>query len=287
MIAVLPEDENLWERMRRPFQFFMGWGILAAVPGRLPTSRACTSTGCFSSATRRYSPALWLLLTILNGLMIFAMSILAATRPFQWVRSLPARRKLKWVLWGTVAGVGPYILFYYIPHHMLAIYGDQAIKIALSVTFPFFILVPLATAGVVIRYPLLRHRLPGPQDHHLLPHHAGAVGGFLPGGDRRGILADARGRHRAALLLGHPAADDPVFLAAADADPAAGGAALPAVRLRPAGDAGEALLATVRHHLPGRCHGGGGPVHHPADVRRSASCSCSRTAPAGSPPATR
>jgi diguanylate cyclase (GGDEF)-like protein len=151
MIAVLPEDENLWRRMQRPFQLFMGWGILAAVLSAVYVT-GLHLQGMFFLRHQEMFRRLWLLLTILNGLAIFAMSILAATRPFQWVRSLPARRKLKWVLWGTVAGVGPYILFYYIPHHMLSIYGAQAIKIALSVTFPFFILVPLATAGVVIRY---------------------------------------------------------------------------------------------------------------------------------------
>lgn len=151
MIAVLPEDGLLWQRMRRPFQVFMGWGILAA------TLAAIYRTGqhfygAFFLHHQDLFSRLWMIMTILNGLVIFSMAILAATRPFQWVRSLPARRKLKWVLWGTVAGVGPYILFYYIPHHMLSIYGDQAIKTALSITFPFFILVPLATAGVVIRY---------------------------------------------------------------------------------------------------------------------------------------
>ncbi len=151
MIAVLPEDGLLWQRMRRPFQVFMGWGILAA------TLAAIYRTGqhfygAFFLHHQDLFSRLWMIMTILNGLVIFSMAILAATRPFQWVRSLPARRKLKWVLWGTVAGVGPYILFYYIPHHMLSIYGDQAINTALSITFPFFILVPLATAGVVIRY---------------------------------------------------------------------------------------------------------------------------------------
>jgi diguanylate cyclase (GGDEF)-like protein len=151
MIAVLPEDEYLWQRMRRPYQIFMGWGILAAVLAAAYVTGRHLHEMYFLGHQEIFS-RFWLLLTIFNGLVIFAMAALAATRTFQWVRSLPARRKLKWVLWGTVAGVGPYILFYYIPHHMLDIYGDQAIKIALSVTFPFFILVPLATAGVVIRY---------------------------------------------------------------------------------------------------------------------------------------
>ena len=151
MIAVLPEDEHLWQRMRRPYQVFMGWGILAAVLSVCYTTGQHTQ-GMFFLRHWEAFYRFWLLLTVLNGLAIFAMAILAATRSFRWVRSLPARRKLKWALWGTVAGVGPYILFYYIPHHMLDIFGDQAIKIALSATFPFFILVPLATAGVVIRY---------------------------------------------------------------------------------------------------------------------------------------
>jgi diguanylate cyclase (GGDEF)-like protein len=151
LVAVLPEDDHLWQRMRGPFQFFIGWGIAAA--GLAAAYMLVLHLyGTFALRHREVLSRGWHLLTLLNGLVILAMAVLAATRPLRWVGDLPARRKLQWILWGVLAGAGPYIAFYYIPHHMLDIYGDAAIKVSLSVTFPFFILIPLTTAGAVIRY---------------------------------------------------------------------------------------------------------------------------------------
>ncbi len=66
------------------------------------------------------------------------------------LRSVTARRQLRWIVWGTLAGALPFALFYGLPYAL----GYQPWEV-LGVLVVLLALVPLAFASAVVRYRLM------------------------------------------------------------------------------------------------------------------------------------
>jgi len=83
-------------------------------------------------------------------LLICAIAaILVLARGFGEITSLTGRRQLRWIVWGSVLGVGPYALFYALPWAL----GANP-PLALQLTAVPLGLVPLAFASAIVRYRL-------------------------------------------------------------------------------------------------------------------------------------
>jgi len=72
------------------------------------------------------------------------------TRTLGQLRSVTARRQLRWIVWGTMAGALPFALFYGLPYAL----GYQPWDV-LGVLVVLLALVPLAFASAVVRYRLM------------------------------------------------------------------------------------------------------------------------------------
>ena len=123
------------------------------------TSRRCCSaprTSRSSCAARSRAPCvsnvvavvergelLYLALSLLGGLVIM-------TRALQRVRSVTARRQLRWIVWGTALGAVPFVFGYGLPYALgfAPIRGFELSAILLG-------LVPLAFASAIVRYRLM------------------------------------------------------------------------------------------------------------------------------------
>jgi two-component system NtrC family sensor kinase len=86
---------------------------------------------------------LYLALSLLGGLVIM-------TRALQRVRSVTARRQLRWIVWGTALGAVPFVFGYGLPYALgfAPIRGFELSAILLG-------LVPLAFASAIVRYRLM------------------------------------------------------------------------------------------------------------------------------------
>ena len=80
--------------------------------------------------------------------LIFGQAIM--TRTLGRLRSVTARRQLRWIVWGTLAGALPFALFYGLPYAL----GYQPWDV-LGVLVVLLALVPLAFASAVVRYRLM------------------------------------------------------------------------------------------------------------------------------------
>ena len=72
------------------------------------------------------------------------------TRTLGRLRSVTARRQLRWIVWGTLAGALPFALFYGLPYALGYHPWD-----ALGLLVILLALVPLAFASAVVRYRLM------------------------------------------------------------------------------------------------------------------------------------
>ena len=80
--------------------------------------------------------------------LVFGQAIM--TRTLGRLRSVTARRQLRWIVWGTLAGALPFALFYGLPYAL----GYQPWEV-LGVLVVLLALVPLAFASAVVRYRLM------------------------------------------------------------------------------------------------------------------------------------
>jgi two-component system NtrC family sensor kinase len=110
------------------------------------------AVGQLSANTLRYSRVLTLLDQLeplyLSIFMIAGLVVL--TRAMDRVRSATARRQLRWIIWGTAFGAGPFAFGYALPY---ALGLRASLPMELSV-IPLG-LVPLAFASALIRYRLM------------------------------------------------------------------------------------------------------------------------------------
>src|SRR5262249_20347359 len=79
--------------------------------------------------------------------VVAAVAVLA--RAFREITSVTGRRQLRWIAWGTVLGVGPFVFGYALPW---AAGIDRAL--ALQLTAVPLGLVPLTFASAIVRYRL-------------------------------------------------------------------------------------------------------------------------------------
>jgi two-component system, NtrC family, sensor kinase len=82
--------------------------------------------------------------------LLFAASFAILLDSYRHTRSLTARRQMKWLVWGTGAGVLPFFLFYAIPFAL----GSET-KVAMELAGYF----PLALIPVSLAYAVVKHRL--------------------------------------------------------------------------------------------------------------------------------
>lgn len=80
--------------------------------------------------------------------LVFGQAIM--TRTLGRLRSVTARRQLRWIVWGTLAGALPFALLYGLPYAL----GYQPWEV-LGVLVVLLALVPLAFASAVVRYRLM------------------------------------------------------------------------------------------------------------------------------------
>jgi PAS domain S-box-containing protein len=126
-------------------------GLLYAAPAILFAANVL-AVGRLSAQTPFYSRLLTLLDQLhplyLSAFMIAGLVVLR--RAMDSVRSATARRQLRWIIWGTAFGAGPFALGYALPY---ALGLRMSLPMELSV-IPLS-LVPLAFASALIRYRLM------------------------------------------------------------------------------------------------------------------------------------
>ena len=140
----------------RPGAWVRGAGrrllALLYVPAGLLFAANVVAVGRLSQNTPLYSRILTLLDQIeplyLSVFMIAGLVVL--TRAMDRVRSATARRQLRWIVWGTAFGAGPFAIGYALPY---ALGLRASLPMELSV-IPLS-LVPLAFASALIRYRLM------------------------------------------------------------------------------------------------------------------------------------
>ncbi len=122
------------------------------MPAGLLFAANVIAVGRLSRDTQLYSRILTLLDQIeplyLSVFMIAGLVVL--TRAMDRVRSATARRQLRWIIWGTAFGAGPFAIGYALPY---ALGFRMSLPMELSVV-PLS-LVPLAFASALIRYRLM------------------------------------------------------------------------------------------------------------------------------------
>lgn len=154
LMVVVADDETLRHRLRVPRWALLGWGTVVslyliierlAIESHLPAYvRIAHILDAVDMAIRT-----------LNGLVVIGTLVAFFAFPLRWVRTLRARRKLQWLLWGMAAGACPYALGYYLPYLLGLVKGVTAHSLLVSLTVPFLVLMPLATAVAIVRYRLL------------------------------------------------------------------------------------------------------------------------------------
>jgi len=145
---VFPERSANWDR-RRLGQIFLP--LVYAAAGALGAfriialARTDTNPAFFTNIVGtldRVEP-LFLSICLVGGLAILVRAISRA-------RSMTARRQLRWIVWGTALGAGPFALAYALPHA-----AGFTVPLALEFLAIPLSLVPLAFASAIIRYRLL------------------------------------------------------------------------------------------------------------------------------------
>ncbi|MFB3855395.1 MAG: ATP-binding protein [Vicinamibacterales bacterium] len=120
-------------------------GLLLAAVRVLAVWRAETSPAFFAGVLQtldRVDPlylSVWL-----------AGAVLVLLKAFRCVRSVTARRQLRWIIWGTAIGAGPFAFGYALPFAL----GVRP-TLAMELTAIPLSLVPLAFASAILRYRLM------------------------------------------------------------------------------------------------------------------------------------
>jgi len=154
LMTCLPEDDSLRQRLLIPVQATMACGLFA---GLLSMSLISLQRNQPALITHYQDPLHFIgrLLMFLQGAFILMLLILACVFPLRWVRSLRARRKLQWLLWGMAAGVGPFFLLLYVPFILFGLQHADAKHLVTVLVIPLFLLIPFSTAVAIIRYHFL------------------------------------------------------------------------------------------------------------------------------------
>ena len=128
-----------------------GWALLYVPPIVVGTLRAAVLVRASEDPARligtiawldRFEP-LYIAAYMLAGLALFGLALRRA-------RSTTALRQLRWIVWGTAIGAGPFIAAYAIPFAFGA-----APSLAMQLTAVPLGIVPLAFASAIVRYRLM------------------------------------------------------------------------------------------------------------------------------------
>ncbi len=141
----------------RPEAWIRGAGkrlvVLLYVPAGLLFIVNVIAVGRLSIDTRLYSRLLTIIDQIeplyLSVFMIVGLVVL--TRAMDRVRSATARRQLRWIIWGTAFGAGPFAIGYALPYAL----GLRVSLLPMELSVIPLSLVPLAFASALIRYRLM------------------------------------------------------------------------------------------------------------------------------------
>ena len=134
-----------------------GRTFLTALLYALPSGVAIfTMVGQGLLATGRGSPWLWTVGTAVDHWkpmyfsLVFILSFIVLRESYRRTESLVIRRQMKWLVWGTGAGVLPFFLFYAVPFSL----GREP-RLAMELLG----YVPLALIPLALAYAVVRHRL--------------------------------------------------------------------------------------------------------------------------------
>jgi len=109
LLAVLPEEAALRQQLHPRVQQMVGLGLVLAIVAMLVINIRYVHPETYRAYLGVIRVAWWIMIG-LNGAAIVALLAYGLTVPMRWVRSLRARRKLQWFLWGMVAGIGPFLI---------------------------------------------------------------------------------------------------------------------------------------------------------------------------------
>ncbi len=145
---VFPERSHDWADARR-WRAMVGLFYVPAflLGGARVTAVAASGRdgAAFAALTSRLDRLefLYLAVCFVGGLAIL-------TRALSLVRTVTARRQLRWIAWGTTFGAGPFALGYALPY---ALGSETSLPMELS-AIPLS-LIPLAYASAIVRYRLM------------------------------------------------------------------------------------------------------------------------------------
>jgi len=135
-----------------------GWVIPAAYMPALALARAAVASQVlFVTGPRAHRQALWQITAAIDAWKplyfgaLFAASFGILLGSYRRTRSLTARKQMKWLVWGTGAGVLPFFLFYALP---FALGREPRKAMELAGFFPLA-LIPLSLAYAVVKHRLM------------------------------------------------------------------------------------------------------------------------------------
>src|SRR5262245_12116839 len=144
---VFPERPAAWVRGpgRRFTPLLYGPAVLLLAGNIISVGRLSTNAALYSSflTTLDQIEPLYVSLFMVAGLAVLV-------RALGRVRSATARRQLRWIVWGTAFGAGPFALGYALPYAL-----GLRISLPMEVSVIPLGLVPLAFASAIIRYRLM------------------------------------------------------------------------------------------------------------------------------------
>ncbi|MGE5815917.1 MAG: ATP-binding protein [Acidobacteriota bacterium] len=143
---VFPERPNAWVRSDRGRSLLPAIYLPAFALGGLQVAAVAHGDGLTLSSTIQTLDTLglsYLAVCLMSGLAVMG-------RALRRVRSVTARRQLRWIVWGTALGAVPFVAGYVVPFVLGA--NPPA---PLELTALLLGLVPLAFASAIVRYRLM------------------------------------------------------------------------------------------------------------------------------------
>jgi PAS domain S-box-containing protein len=144
---VFPDRPEAWVRgagRRLVVLLYVPAGILF-IANVIAVGRLSLNTGLYSRLLTQIDQIepLYLSVYMIVGLVVL-------TRAMDRVRSATARRQLRWIIWGTAFGAGPFAIGYALPYAL-----GLRVSLPMELSVIPLSLVPLAFASALIRYRLM------------------------------------------------------------------------------------------------------------------------------------
>jgi two-component system, NtrC family, sensor kinase len=143
---VFPERPNAWARSETGRALLPIFYLPAFAIGGLHVSALTRAEGATLSSAIAWLDRLELI--YLAACLMIGLAIMV--RALRRVRSVTARRQLRWIVWGTSFGAVPFVLGYLVPFVL-----GWTPPAAMDVTAVLLGLVPLAFASAIVRYRLM------------------------------------------------------------------------------------------------------------------------------------